>query len=88
MTARLDVIRLGSNDVGVCISAVNSLLEALNVIRQEGRGEYLVYSRKSGCRRYYEVTGHGNIVFRERDEVAIMRRRPYRSDMSPTDSDL
>jgi hypothetical protein len=74
MTARLDVIRLGSNDVGVCISAVNSLLEALKIIRQEGRGEYLVYSQKSGRRRFYEVTEHGNIVFRERDEAAITRR--------------
>ena len=74
MTARLDAIHLHSNDVGVCISTVNSLLEALRVIQQEGRGEYLVYSRKSGRRRFCEVTGHGNIVFREREEVAIMRR--------------
>ena len=74
MTARLDVIRLCSNDVGVCISTVNSLLEALKIIRQEGRGEYLVYSRKSGSRRLYEVTENGNIVFREREEVAITRR--------------
>jgi len=71
MTARLDVIRLRSNHVGVCISPVNSLLES---IRQEGRGEYLVYSRKSGRTRFYEMTEHGNIVFRERDEVAITRR--------------
>ena len=74
MTARLDVIRLGSNDVGVCISTVNSLLEALKIIQQQGRGEFLVYSRKSERRRFYEVTEQGNIVFRERDEVAITRR--------------
>ena len=74
MTARLDVIRLGSNDVGVCISTVNSLLEALKIIQQQGRGEFLVYSRKSKRRRFYEVTEQGIIVFRERDEVAITRR--------------
>jgi len=74
MTARLDVIRLRSNHVGVCISPVNSLLESVDIIRQEGRGEYLVYSRKSGRTRFYEMTEHGNIVFRERDEVAITRR--------------
>ena len=74
MTARLEVIHLRSNDVGVCISTVNSLLEALKIIQEEGRGEYLVYSRKSGRRRFYEVTEHGNIVFREREEVAITRR--------------
>ena len=74
MAAALDVFRLNSRDLGVSISSVNSLLEAFKVIRQQGRGEYIVYSQKSGRRRFYEVTEKGNIVFREREEVAIMRR--------------
>ena len=74
MAAALDVFRLNSRDLGVSISSVNSLLEAFKVIRQQGRGEYIVYSQKSGRRRFYEVTEKGNIVFREREEVAITRR--------------
>ena len=74
MIAPLDVFQLDSKDVGVLISTVDSLLEALAVIRDRGSGEYIVYSRKSGRRRLYEVTEDGNLVFREREEVAIPGR--------------
>ena len=74
MIAPLDVIRLDSNDVGMWISTADSLLEALKVIRREGFGEYVILSQKSGRRRFYEVSENGNIVFREREEVAIPGR--------------
>jgi hypothetical protein len=74
MIAQLDVFRLDSNDVGLWISTVDSLLEAFELIRVEGWGEYVIYSQKSGLRRLYEVTENGNIVFREREDVAIARR--------------
>ena len=74
MIAPLDVIRLGSNEVGVCISTVDSLLEALNVIRKKGCGEYVIYSQKTGRRRFYTVTGDRKIVFQEREKVAVPER--------------
>ena len=72
--APLDVFRLNSNDVGGCITTVDSLLEALNAVRKRGRGEYIVYSQKTGRRRFYEVAGDGRIVFWEREELAVPRR--------------
>jgi hypothetical protein len=74
MIAPLDVFLLDSNDVGVSINSVDSLLEALNVIRKQGKGEYVVYSQKTGRRRFYEVTGEGKFVFWDREELAVPRR--------------
>ena len=72
--APLDVFRLNSNDVGGCITTVDSLLEALNAVRKRGRGEYIVYSQKTGRRRFYTVTGDRKIVFQEREKVAVPER--------------
>jgi len=74
MIAPLDVFRLGSNDVGVLIISVDSLVEALNVIRKKGDGEYVVYSQKTRRRRFYEVTREGKIVSWEREELGVSRR--------------
>src|SRR5215469_14980634 len=59
MIASLDVFQLHSSDVGVRITCVDSLFEALKVIRKKGSGEYIVYSRKTGRRRFYKVDGGG-----------------------------
>jgi len=72
--APLDVFRLDSNDVGVLVSTVDSLLEAFKVIRLEGCGEYLFYSQKSGRRRFYKLTEDGEIAFLEREEVTTAGR--------------
>jgi hypothetical protein len=71
MNAPLDVFRLYSNDLGVWITSVDSLLEALNVICDKGSGEYIVYSQKTERRRFYKVNGDRKIVFREHEELAI-----------------
>jgi hypothetical protein len=50
---------------------VDSLLEALNVICNKGCGEYIVYSQKTGRRRFYEVNRDGKIVFWENEELTV-----------------
>ena len=74
--ANLDVFLLdsNSNEVGVCITSVDSLFDALNVICKRGCGEYIVYSQKSGRRRFYEVDGDGKIVFWENEKLAVPSR--------------
>ena len=73
MVALLEVFRLdsNSNDVGVWVNSVDSLLEALNVISEKGCGEYVVYSQKTGRRRFYKVNGDGKIVFWENEGLAL-----------------
>jgi len=71
MIASLDVFQLHSSDVGVRITCVDSLFEALKVIRKKGSGEYIVYSRKTGRRRFYKVDGGGKIVLWENEELAF-----------------
>ena len=74
MIAPLNVFQLNSNDVGVWVFTVDSLLEALKVIQQRGSGEYLIYPQKSGRRRFHEVAENGNIVLQELEEVVTARR--------------
>ena len=74
MNAPLDVFRLYSNDLGVWITSVDSLLEALNVICNKGCGAYIVYSQKTERRRFYKVNGDGKIVFWENEELALPTR--------------
>jgi hypothetical protein len=71
MNAPLDVFGLYSNELGIWITHVDSLLEALNVIRKKGCGEYLVYSQNTERRRFYKVNGDGKIVFRKDEELAV-----------------
>ena len=74
MNAPLDVFRLHSNDVGVWIRSVDSLVEALNIICAKGFGEYIVYSQKTSRRRFYKVNGAGKIVFWKHEELAVPGR--------------
>ena len=75
MIAHLDVFRLDSksNDVGVWINSADSLFDALNVICKKGCGEYIVYSQKTGRRRFYKVNGDGRIVLWENEELSVPR---------------
>jgi len=76
MNAPLDVFRLHSNDVGVWILSVDSLVEALNVMCKKGcgqYGQYIVYSQKTGRRRFYNVNWDRKIVSWEYEELAIPR---------------
>jgi hypothetical protein len=72
MIAPLDVFRLHSNEVGVWITSVDSLLEALNVICNNGCGEYIVYSQRTERRRFYKVNEDGKIVFWEHEELGVL----------------
>ena len=72
--APLDVFQLYSRDLGIWITSVDSLLEALNVISEKGCGEYMVYSQKTGRRRFYKVNGDGKIVFWGHEELGVPRR--------------
>ena len=76
MNAPLDVFRLHSNDVGVWILSVDSLVEALNVMCKKGcgqYGQYIVYSQKTGRRRFYNVNWDRKIVSWEYEELALPR---------------
>jgi len=73
MNAPLDVFRLHSNDVGVWILSVDSLVEALNVMCKKGCGQYIVYSQKTGRRRFYNVNGGRKIMSWEYEELALPR---------------
>jgi len=76
MNAPLDVFRLHSNEVGVWITSVDSLVEALNVMCKKGcgqYGQYIVYSQKTGRRRFYNVNWDRKIVSWEYEELAIPR---------------
>ena len=73
MNAPLDVFRLHSNDVGVWILSVDSLVEALNVMCKKGCGQYIVYSQKTGRRRFYNVNWDRKIVSWEYEELALPR---------------
>jgi len=88
MNAPLDVFRLYSNDLGVWITSVDSLLEALNVICNKGCGEYIIYSQKTERRRFYKVNGSGKIVFRAHEEAVVMKganlRRQRTTFVPPT----
>jgi hypothetical protein len=76
MVALLEVFRLDSNSstVGVWINSVDSLLEALNIISEKGCGEYMVYSPKTGRRRFYSVNGDGKIAFWKNEELTLPTR--------------
>ena len=84
MIAPLEVFRLdsNSNDVGVWVNSVDSLLEALNVISEKGCGEYVVYSQKTGRRRFYKVNGDGKIVFWENEDLALPTRQRLKKSVA------
>jgi hypothetical protein len=86
MVAPLEVFRLyaNSNAVGVWINSVDSLLEALNVISEKGCGGYMVYSQKTGRRRFYKVHEIGKIVFWENEELALPTRLKAKEERGST----
>ena len=89
MIAPLDVFQLesNSNDVGVWITSVESLFEALDAISQKGCGEYIVYSQRTGRRRFYKVDGDGKIVFWENEKLAVPERGTLtQTNWRPTNS--
>ena len=82
MIAPIEVFRLDSNDVGVWVNSVDSLLEALNVISGKGCGEYVVYSQKTGRRRFYKVNGDRKIVFWENEDLALPTRQRLKKSVA------
>ena len=76
MIAPLEVFWLdsNSNELGVWVNSVDSLLEALNLISEKGCGKYMIYSQKTGRRRFYEVDGDRKIVFWKNEGLALPTR--------------
>jgi len=61
----LDVYLVSTKDENTFLFRTESLFDALEMIRRQGLGTYLVLSQRTRHKRYYEVKVSGELVFRE-----------------------
>lgn len=67
MNAPLDVFRIETNDANTFLFRTESLFDALEMMREQGLGTYLVLSLRTRRKRFYEVRADGELLFRERE---------------------